>query len=631
MKIQNLILLTVLFFSCHPANAQTANTLSEGKSLKTGEKLTSSNGAFYLIMQTDGNLCIYKTADDGFVWCNMVHGFSNATLIMQGDGNLVIYNGRSQAKWSSKTHPYFNEEFRDFDNKPTKLVLENDASLKLYNASGNAVWSNKEGIIISKNEENPSIATASKAELDAFFNQNGGKDKFSKHYIDALTTMITVEDLVKASRYAEAKKQLDKLWKLYPIGTNLWWNSNSDDKKYKTNIGSPAAYYALRMLTDIVNHNLNTPNPTGEILTATLRVLLVECSEGKQPMTVPDMRSGRGKHQRRSIDPRLKADNYRIIDQSLNVFKRYVTAMTGGKLKIEVKYYNLKDYCAPTKVVKDGTRADLRNYTEVLNRLPKNIKEASDWYWILYPSAVPEDGVDGVAANAGFDKKAFITGGMGAYGKNKPTFIIDDRWLVRVPPHMGKGEMSDIERRAYLPQWLQHEFFHHLYRSYPELKLEVKGHDWFDRKFWAADFEGQFESDYYQETLHKRLKQAKPYLHYMLKPTYKPSEDILNNLNISQFVNKTFDHSEIFKKQGGTPNDWHTAQIIQENGKYYWKNKAGAKWEVVPDFNNAKFSTKSDNPYQGQDFFIAFKQNDSGAFTGEIEGLYFGGGLYQLK
>jgi len=42
---------------------------------------------------------------------------------------------------------------------------------------------------------------------------------------------------------------------------------------------------------------------------------------------------------------------------------------------------------------------------------------------------------------------------------------------------------------AYFPQWFQHEFFHHLYRSYPDLKLEAASHQWFDRLSWPRDFE----------------------------------------------------------------------------------------------------------------------------------------------
>jgi hypothetical protein len=56
--------------------------------------------------------------------------------------------------------------------------------------------------------------------------------------------------------------------------------------------------------------------------------------------------------------------------------------------------------------------------------------------------------------------------GTGAEGFS-PFFIIDDRWIVRKPPHIGTGEYSDVERSVYLPQWFQHEFFHHLFRTYP--------------------------------------------------------------------------------------------------------------------------------------------------------------------
>ncbi|MGB0864636.1 MAG: hypothetical protein ACPGXZ_17075, partial [Saprospiraceae bacterium] len=630
-----------------------SNTLNIGQELKTGEKLISKNGVFYLKMQSDGNLCLKKVEKNQFVWCSMEHGFSGATLKMQTDGHLVVYNGNNQAKWMSKTHPSFDKRF-NAPNKPVKLVLEDDGSLRLHNASGNAVWSNKDGVIISKNDNKtppvvptvptppvvPTVSTASTAKLDAFFNQYGGKDKFSKHYIDALTTMITVEDLVKVNKYKQAKTELDRLWKAYPVGTDIWKNSNADDRKYKTNIGNPAAYNALRMLTDIVKHNLKSPNPSGEVLTATLRVVLVDCSEGQQPKTIAEMQNGTGRNGKIKLDSRLKANNHRIIDQSLNIFKRYVNAMTDGRLKVEVKYYDL-NYCVPTRVSKDGKKANFKNNDDVINQIPKNIHDESDWFWILYPSVVPEDGVNGVAANAGFDKNqgGMNTGGMDTRGQ-KPFFIVNDKWLLRVPPHMGKGEISDIERRAYLPQWLQHEFFHHLYNIYPELLLEQKykngkvvkdSHKWFDRSKWPSNFTGSHEADYYQESLHKRFKTATPSLQYMLKPTYKPSQKLLNSLTINQFLNKTFDASEAIRKQGSTPNGWHVGQIIQENGKYYWKNKANKKWEIQPDLKNGVFKNLSEVRYKGEDFFIMFKKDKKGRFINQIEGLIFKGGLYKLK
>jgi uncharacterized protein (TIGR02246 family) len=73
-----------------------------------------------------------------------------------------------------------------------------------------------------------------------------------------------------------------------------------------------------------------------------------------------------------------------------------------------------------------------------------------------------------------------------------------------------------------LPQWFQHEFFHHLFRSYPELKLELEDHQWFDHRNWPADFEGRLEADYFAESVHKRFqKTANPPLDTKLR--YAPS------------------------------------------------------------------------------------------------------------
>ena len=118
------------------------NTLNAGESLLTNQRLYSSNGVYYLAMQADGNLCIYKTEGDKFVWCSMAHGFAGGKLVMQTDGNLVVYTG-NEAKWNSETHPYYNAKFRDTNNKPVKLVLENDGKLNLYTAAGKVIWTNK--------------------------------------------------------------------------------------------------------------------------------------------------------------------------------------------------------------------------------------------------------------------------------------------------------------------------------------------------------------------------------------------------------------------------------------------------------------------------------------------------------
>ncbi len=119
------------------------NTLNAGETLKTLQMLRSANGQYYLVMQGDGNLCIYKTADNGFVWASMMYNFQGASLKMQTDGNLVVYDGSNAAKWSSKTHSHFDPKFSDPANVPVKMILEDTGALVLYAAYGRAVWSSK--------------------------------------------------------------------------------------------------------------------------------------------------------------------------------------------------------------------------------------------------------------------------------------------------------------------------------------------------------------------------------------------------------------------------------------------------------------------------------------------------------
>ena len=124
---------------------KTTNILLAGQTLKAGERLTSSNGAYILRMQEDdGNLCIYQYANGkqgAFVWGSMKYGFKGAELKMQSDGNLVVYAG-GEAKWASETTPFFDKKFSGA-NKPVRAVLNNNGVLLLVNAKGAKVWSSK--------------------------------------------------------------------------------------------------------------------------------------------------------------------------------------------------------------------------------------------------------------------------------------------------------------------------------------------------------------------------------------------------------------------------------------------------------------------------------------------------------
>ncbi|HLK65107.1 MAG TPA: SgcJ/EcaC family oxidoreductase [Bryobacteraceae bacterium] len=143
--------------------------------------------------------------------------------------------------------------------------------------------------------------------------------------------------------------------------------------------------------------------------------------------------------------------------------------------------------------------------SQVWTAVSEAVKSTTDWWWVIYPSNVPEQFPD-------FAEQEFLTGGMDAGPDGaSPVFVIDDRWLIRKPaPFLGKRDYSLEERWAYLPQWFQHEFFHYLFRIYPEFRLEQTDHQWFDRRAWPGDFEGRWESDYFSESLHRILRFADP-------------------------------------------------------------------------------------------------------------------------
>jgi thioredoxin 1 len=78
--------------------ANKGSSLATGAYLATNDYLVSANGLYFVIMQADGNLCIYHGSDPAhqgaFVWnSGVAPGAGEYFVIMQGDGNLVIYKG----------------------------------------------------------------------------------------------------------------------------------------------------------------------------------------------------------------------------------------------------------------------------------------------------------------------------------------------------------------------------------------------------------------------------------------------------------------------------------------------------------------------------------------------------------
>lgn len=201
--------------------------------------------------------------------------------------------------------------------------------------------------------------------------------------------------------------------------------------------------------------------------TLTMTAVVAPCASVRRPT-----KDGGSETVDLDIDPDILADDARVLHQSTALFRRWVQTITAG-LQVELEVVELSE-CTTVDYTDDGsTIVSYPDATGMVDQVDGDIADRTDFWWVVAPSGVPGDG-------SGYDRH-FITGGMGVYGAALPLFLSDDAWFLRKPEHLGQGAYSDVERRVYQPQWFQHEFMHHVYRTWPEYELEVVPHQWFDR------------------------------------------------------------------------------------------------------------------------------------------------------
>ena len=443
-------------------------------------------------------------------------------------------------------------------------------------------------------------------ELEDFFAEHGGAAGFGVQSVAALTTYLSVEELLRADAPDAADAELDALWAQYPIADPSW--STTPWTLAGAHIGWPSAYYGLRELSDLVDHELAGGGAGDPIH---LTIVLVGCAEGIQATTLAELESGEGAQVSLELDPRaLETDP--VFGQATWAFTRYAEALTQGGASLVARVAYLPELCLPIHTVASPARvAGVTGLGPLWNAMPSAITEQTDWWWVLYPSAVPEQHPD-------FEGLEFITGGMATHPGGGPVFLSDDRWVLRIPPHMGAGEWSSVERRAYFPQWLQHELFHFLFGLYPEFGLEAESHQWFDLATWPEDFEGRYEPDYYAEALRKRLWDLNPPLVSRLRFKPPPGE-LFEGIEVAALLG-SYEREPV-------ENDWHQGEILDQAGSVRWMNQAGVSWGLSYT-GGAVISTGEDCPYDG-DFIIELGKDPlSGEYTDEIIGFRFNGELY---
>lgn len=113
------------------------NSLPSGNTLNQGDSLTSTNGLYQAVMQTDGNWVLYAVSTSPWtvVWATYTQnqGTDPRRLVMQTDGNLVLYDINNIPLWNTGT--------ANVGSFPWRVMLQNDRNLVLYDGNNIARWS----------------------------------------------------------------------------------------------------------------------------------------------------------------------------------------------------------------------------------------------------------------------------------------------------------------------------------------------------------------------------------------------------------------------------------------------------------------------------------------------------------
>ena len=107
----------------------------KNNTLKVDERLISSNGAFILIYQADGNLVVYAKNNNGLkpVWASGSIVTNPHYAIIQDDGNLVLVDSNGKGYWHTQTYGRLDPPF--------DLVMQDDGNLVAFDGNTLPFWS----------------------------------------------------------------------------------------------------------------------------------------------------------------------------------------------------------------------------------------------------------------------------------------------------------------------------------------------------------------------------------------------------------------------------------------------------------------------------------------------------------
>ncbi len=428
-----------------------------------------------------------------------------------------------------------------------------------------------------KVEKDPMVTPKSTDQLTAFFAANGGKAGFPDNQVKALETVMFALDEIEAGQLVAARTRVDAMLAAYPLSTGGWYNGLG----YRgLNLGSPIGYYAVRMLDQILT--LENPSRTGKLrMTA-----VVAATAAVTRPTLPDFAP---ETVQLDIAPEILADDAHRLHLVTRLFRRWVQAISGG-LHVELVVHVMDQNATVTFNRVDGITTSYPDAEAMVNSVPASLANTTDIWWVVAPSGVPGNG-------SGYDTH-FITGGMGLHSSGAPLILSDDAWFTRKPEHLGTGRYSEIELMMYQPNWLQHEFMHHLFRTWPEFGLEDAGHQWFDRNTWPTDFVGNNEPDYYAEALTKRILGATPTVAQALQ---RPDFADMSVLPMEKLVG-TYQRMPV-------ENPWHNVTITLTDGNLKWNNAAPVSWGM--EIIGTELWWVAASPYGAKKAFVEVDGNDN--------------------
>ena len=415
------------------------------------------------------------------------------------------------------------------------------------------------------------------AQLAAFYDTYGARDTFPQENVNAFEALLYAEDDLIAGNPDAAINRVDAIFDVRPQGDVGWPFGGTAG----SNIGSPVGYYGMRMIEHI-DEITTSPGQEPLIMTG----VVATCTDAR----IPQPGGAAPKMERFDLHPGILADDARRLFLATGLFRKWVEAITRGR-RVDLRIYVIEG-CTTTDFTLDpGYVRSYANSNDMLSKVPAQIADETDLWWVVAPS-----GIRNTESELG---RHPITGGMGLSSDGRPLFLSDDLWFMSKPEHMGTGDWIEAEVRAYHPQWFQHEFMHHLYRTWPELGLEASGHQWFDRNTWPADFVGTFEPDYYYESINKRLLSVSPSLSEGLSaPDFAGADQFA----LSDFSGRY--------ERLPVENPWHQVTVsLGADNKLTWTNDANVSWSRIIDGDTRK--TGPDCPYGELDLKIMV--DDQGA------------------